>query len=127
MPETLMSHDTVPIKAKIARDRRKEPVAWDSRWWGSSGEWRTAWRRRYSCWIRRKSKKIRPNFKQKTARGDEQHEEEGVRAASDENQKTIRPNLNRKTARGDEQHEEEGVRAASDENQKTIQPNLNRK
>jgi hypothetical protein len=28
--------------------------------------------------------------------GDEQHEEEGVRAESDENQKTIRPNLNRK-------------------------------
>ncbi len=26
---------------------------------------------------------------------DEQHEEEGVRAESDENQKTIRPNLNR--------------------------------
>jgi hypothetical protein len=28
--------------------------------------------------------------------GDEQHEEEGVRTESDENQKTIRPNLNRK-------------------------------
>jgi hypothetical protein len=26
--------------------------------------------------------------------GDEQHEEKGVRAASDKNQKTIRPNLN---------------------------------
>ncbi len=28
--------------------------------------------------------------------GDEKHEEEGVRAESDDNQKTIRPNLNRK-------------------------------
>jgi hypothetical protein len=59
--------------------------------------------------------------------GDEKHEEEGVRAESDENQKTIRPNLNKKTARGDEQHEEEGVRAASDENLKTKRPNLNKK
>ncbi len=49
-------------------------------------------------------------FKQKTACGDEQHEEEGVRAESDENQKTIRPNLNRKQ-HAVTKHEEKGVRA----------------